>query len=217
MSETTENRPIRHVSAYTRLFRGAAVGIISSLFVGALISWTYALLTFWNVTALVILIDLWRSLYHLTPSQTEAHATNEDPGRGGAQLMLVGTSIASLAAVVLLLAQKSGIPESAKILHVGLGIASIVTSWAVVHAIYALRYADMYFKHPGSIDFNNDSLPSYRDFVYLAFTIGMTYQVADTNLRTTHLRSTVLRHALLSYLFGTAIIATTINLIVNLG
>jgi uncharacterized membrane protein len=71
----------------------------------------------------------------------------------------------------------------------------------------------------GGVDFNDrdrSRLPDYHDFAYLAFTIGMTYQVSDTTLRTQDLRRTALRHALLSFVFGTAIIAVTINVVANL-
>jgi uncharacterized membrane protein len=70
---------------------------------------------------------------------------------------------------------------------------------------------------PSGVDFNEDALPCYTDFAYLALTIGMTYQVSDTNLQTTGIRRTALRHAILSYGFGALIIATTINLIAGLG
>ena len=62
-----------------------------------------------------------------------------------------------------------------------------------------------------------DYQPTYRDFAYLAFTIGMTYQVSDTALRTRAIRATALRHALLSYLLGAIVLAVTINLIAGLG
>jgi uncharacterized membrane protein len=92
-----------------------------------------------------------------------------------------------------------------------------VLSWAVVHTVYALRYADLYYGGPpGGIEFNQQELPSYADFAYLAFTVGMTYQVSDTALRTGPIRHTALRHALLSYLFGAVIIAVAINLVANL-
>ncbi|MEO7556753.1 MAG: DUF1345 domain-containing protein, partial [Acidimicrobiales bacterium] len=67
------------------------------------------------------------------------------------------------------------------------------------------------------IDFNDDAEPDYRDFAYLAFTIGMTYQVSDTDLKTKEIRRTALRHALLSYVFGTAIIAVMINVVAGLA
>jgi len=99
----------------------------------------------------------------------------------------------------------------------GLSVASIVLAWSVVHTVYSLRYAELYYKGPaGGVDFNAEGAPCYIDFAYLALTIGMTFQVSDTNLKTTNIRRTALRHALLSYAFGTLIIATTINLVAGL-
>jgi uncharacterized membrane protein len=64
----------------------------------------------------------------------------------------------------------------------------------------------------------NQNVPSrYSDFAYLAFTIGMTFQVSDTDLKTPAIRSTALRQALLSYLFGAVILATTINPVAGLA
>jgi uncharacterized membrane protein len=68
----------------------------------------------------------------------------------------------------------------------------------------------------GGIDFNNKEPPSYRDFFYFSYNLGMTYQVSDTDVSSTTIRSVVLRHCLLSYLFGTVILAATINLIAGL-
>ena len=104
-----------------------------------------------------------------------------------------------------------------KALLIGISVASIVLAWSVVHTVYSLRYAKLYYEdREGGIDFNAAGAPCYIDFAYLALTIGMTFQVSDTNLKTTNIRRTALRHALLSYTFGTLIIATTINLVAGL-
>jgi uncharacterized membrane protein len=98
-------------------------------------------------------------------------------------------------------------------------VCSVALSWGTVHAVYMLKYADAFYTEDGGVDFNDrdpSRLPDYHDFAYLAFTIGMTYQVSDTTLRTQDLRRTALRHALLSFVFGTAIIAVTINVVANL-
>jgi len=63
---------------------------------------------------------------------------------------------------------------------------------------------------------DGQELPSYRDFAYVAFTIGMTYQVSDTTLRDPRIRRTVLGHAALSYVFGVVIVAGSVNLISGL-
>ena len=81
-----------------------------------------------------------------------------------------------------------------------------------------LRYAKLFYQgKPEGVNFNEDALPDYADFLYLALTIGMTFQVSDTNLTTKAIRRTALRHAVLSYMYGALIIATTINLIAGLG
>jgi uncharacterized membrane protein len=102
-------------------------------------------------------------------------------------------------------------------LLVGLSVASVVLAWSVVHTVFSLRYAKLYYQgEGGGVDFNEEESPCYTDFAYLALTIGMTFQVSDTNLKTKEIRRTALRHALLSYVFGALIIATTINLIAGL-
>lgn len=106
----------------------------------------------------------------------------------------------------------------AKGLLVGLGVLSIVLGWSVVHTVYTLRYAKLYYDgDPSGVDFNEEELPCYADFAYLSLTIGMTFQVSDTNLTSKAMRRLALRHAILSYMFGALIIATTINLIAGLG
>jgi uncharacterized membrane protein len=85
--------------------------------------------------------------------------------------------------------------------------------------VFTLRYARLYYlNESGGIDFNQgDELPAYVDFAYLAFTLGMTYQVSDTDLKTRTIRATAPRHALLSYVLGAVVLAITINLVAGLS
>ena len=80
----------------------------------------------------------------------------------------------------------------------GRGVLTISLSWGVIHTVFALRYARLYYNDPaGGIDFKTrDYEPNYRDFGYVAFTIGMTFQVSDTDIRSHKIRRTV-QHALL--------------------
>jgi uncharacterized membrane protein len=98
-------------------------------------------------------------------------------------------------------------------------VASVVVSWFCVHTLYALTYARHYFEKPrGGIDFNSsgeDDQPRFADFAYVAFTIGMSFAVSDTNLTSSTMRATAMGHAMLSYLFGSVVIASVINLIVS--
>ncbi len=202
--------------ALARVGASAVLGAISAVLVGMLLSWDYTPLVFWDVTALFSGAMLWLALRTMDAGDTEEHATSEDPGRAGIGIIMLLASIASLAGVVVLIIQGTSATGFLKILDVCLGVVSIGISWVVVHLMFMLRYADLYFKDGDGIDFNTDAAPTYQDFAYVAFTIGMTYQVSDTSLKTSDLRTLARQHALISYVFGTAIIAMTINAVVGL-
>jgi uncharacterized membrane protein len=51
----------------------------------------------------------------------------------------------------------------------------------------------------------------------MAFTVGMAYGVTDTEPTHSAVRRVAFGHALLSYAFGTVILAVAINLVTNLG
>ena len=126
--------------------------------------------------------------------------------------------MASLAAVGIVLVAGHAARDIERGLLAGLGLGTVAVSWFTVQTIFTLRYATLYYTEPiGGIDFNAYELPSYRAFAYLALTIGMTFQVSDTDLRSTQIRTAALKNALLSYLFGSVILATAINLIAGLG
>jgi uncharacterized membrane protein len=148
---------------------------------------------------------------------TRGHAAREDSGRAVADIVILAAALAGVGAVVLFLlsGSKSG---GGKDIQAAISVAGVAAAWATVHTLFTTRYARLYYQSPpGGVDFNEDDPPRYSDFAYLSFTIGMTYQVSDTNLKTKEIRATALRHALLSYLLGVGIIAVTINLVAGLG
>jgi uncharacterized membrane protein len=149
---------------------------------------------------------------------THDHATRYDASRGSTRALLLVASTASLAGVLDVLVKAGDSSGWVKFGFTAAGLGTVVVSWALVHTLYTLRYAHLFYSdHPGGIDFNNDGeLPAYRDFAYLAFTVGMTFQVSDTDIETSEIRRAVLRQALLSYLFGTVIVAAAINIIAGL-
>jgi uncharacterized membrane protein len=121
-----------------------------------------------------------------------------------------------LLAVGFTLAQASHAHSPGSGLLTALALASVAMAWSAVHTVYALRYARLYYAPPdGGIDFNGER-PDYLDFAYLALTIGMTFQVSDTDLTGKRVRRQALRHALSSYVFGTVIVAITVNSVASL-
>ncbi len=176
-------------------------------------------LTVWDASAAVFLVWTWATVLSADATRTAELAVREDPSNPAADVVLLLAAVVSLVGVGLILFQGSvkgsGISSGAGL---AIGLTSVVLSWAVVHTVYTLRYARLYYTGGnGGISFNTKQAPQYSDFAYLSFTIGMTFQVSDTNLETIPIRRTALRHALLSYLFGVVIIATTINLVAGLS
>jgi uncharacterized membrane protein len=197
---------------------GAAVGLVVAAVILAVAPWQMAPLVGWAAAALLWAGWTWNDVLRLDARETRAFALREEPHRATMDLVLITASLVSLVAVVLGVVKAGNETGAQKILLLAAGVASIILSWGVVHTVFTLRYAALY--HRGSkrgIDFNGDDEPTYIDFAYLAFTIGMTYQVSDTDLTSKAIRHTALRHALLSYLFGTVIIATTINIAAGLA
>jgi uncharacterized membrane protein len=192
---------------------GVAVGVGSAFFA----PWQAVPLLGWGAASLTWVGWVWVSIVSLDPTATSRNATREDPHGAVADLLLLSASVAILAAVILGVVKAGDTSGADRALLLGSGIAVVIASWGVVQTVFTLRYASLYYRGAThAVDFNEDDDPSYADFAYLAFTIGMTYQVSDTDLRTKAVRHTALRHALLSYLFGTVIIATTINLAAGL-
>jgi uncharacterized membrane protein len=180
--------------------------------------WQAVPLVGWACSAAVWALWTWWVVLRLDPVETAALATREDPHGPTRDGLLIGAAVGSLIAVVLGVIKAADAHGAPMVVLLTAGLASIVCSWGVVHTVFTLRYAALYYTgEDGGIDFNQDDKPTYSDFAYLAFTIGMTYQVSDTNLTSKVTRHAALRHALLSYLFGTVIIAATINLAAGLA
>jgi uncharacterized membrane protein len=191
---------------------GTGAGVAMSVF-----QTRYAPVVGWIASAAAYLVWTWAVIARMDPGATATHATREDPTRPFADLVLLVASIASLGGVGYLLMAGSSQGTDTEIAAVA-GFASVVAAWSVVHTVFTLRYAMLYYQTPaGGVSFNQNEPPAYVDFAYLAFTLGMTYQVSDTDLQTRDIRATALRHALLSFLLGAVILAATINLIAGLG
>jgi len=180
-------------------------------------AWGVAVCLGWCAFAAVFLVWAWAVIFPKDGAGTKQHARADDVSRATADLIMLGASVASLIAVGYTLIEAGKRHGTSEALLIGLALLSVALGWLVLHTVYLLRYAGMYYGDPvGGVDFNDDTQPDYRDFAYLALTIGMTFQVSDTNLTARPIRRAALRHALLSYLFGAVIVAVMINVVGSL-
>lgn len=199
-----------------------SIGAVLGFGVGTLISLTpakaIAPLAGWDAAGIFFVASILLSVLRFDSTNAKTHATAENPGRAAADILLVVASIASIVGVVMLIFKASMIEEPLKSIYIAAALATIIVSWFVIHTTFMLTYAREYYAQPeGGIEFNSKEKPTYYDFAYLAFTVGMTFQVSDTVIASPNVRRIVLRQALLSYIFGTLIIAATINFLAGLG
>lgn len=188
---------------------GVAVGVVVALVgeprLGAAAGWT--------VGVFVYCISTWARLWRFSAEETARHARQEDPGRGITDVILVVAALASVAGIGFVLLGSQAADDGSA----ALGATSVAASWFLVHTVYGVRYADLYFSAPKPpIDFGEEP-PTYADFAYVSFCLGMTYQISDTTLRTGQLRRIVLWHTLLSYFLGAVVLACTVNLVSGLA
>jgi len=204
-------------SGRTRLVIAAAIATVVALVTGFFAPWQLTVLVWWDTIAVVMLVGVWFSVAGFTPEQTAAFATREDNTRAGTHLLLLSAAAVSLVGVVFAFVKGNETGHAQEAVLEGVGVLTVACSWATVHTLYALRYAHLYYTPPrGGIDFKMHADPDYRDFAYTAFTVGMTFQVSDTDITQSPMRRAVLGHALLAFLFGAVILATAVNVVAGL-
>ncbi len=197
----------------------AAVGVVVGAVVGVFYRVEIGPVAGWDAAGIVYLAVIWRTVWPLDADGSADHASkHDDPSRGISDAAILLAAVASLVAVAALIAQSHSSKGVLQAVELGVGVGSVVISWLLVHTLFTLRYARLYYRgDEGGVEFEDRVRPSYSDFAYLALTVGMTFQVSDTDLQTTEFRRLVLMHALLSYLFGAVILASAINLIAGLA
>src|SRR6266700_3615849 len=196
--------------------RTAAAGVAGSAALAIALAlgtaWPAALLLAWDAGASTYLVGVWSTVGRLDGSRAQRVAASEDDSRAAAEALLLGASLATLAAVGFVLAEAGRAGAGQRAALTALAVLSVLLAWAVVHTIFALRYARLFYAPPvGGLGFGEDDPPDYADFAYVALTIGMTFQISDTAISKRPIRRAAIHHALLSYVFGTMILGIFVN------
>ena len=204
------------MSAVRRVAVAFAIGLLVAVSLAAFTPWQVTAILAWDAATSVFVVWVWIEIHGRGAAGTRARATREDSSRFAADLVLIAASVVSLVGVAMVLLKSSESTGTARPVIIAVAVASVVVSWFAVHTVFTLRYAHLYYLEDGGIDFHDARDPSYADFAYMAFTVGMTFQVSDTDVTSRRIRASVFRHALLSYVFGIAVIAVTINVVASL-
>jgi uncharacterized membrane protein len=170
----------------------------------------------WVVAAAVFLVWAWSRAWPAGPQRTRSLARHEDRSRTLVDALIIVAAVLSLVLVVFALIrsqEKDPVGTASAIL----AVIGVVAAWALINTVYAFKYARMYYIDDSHrFDFDQDEDPSYSDFAYTAFSIGMAYSASNITQSSTPSRRIALGHSLLSYFFGTFVVAVAINLITGL-
>lgn len=197
-------------SALLRLVLAVGIGLLVGIIVGTLVRAPLGVLSGIATGEIVFVGSGWLSLWPMDATDTRSHARREDFRPIVDEVVVVGVALIGLVAIVMLLMIGT---SAGRIVAAAIALTGVFMSWATVHLMYAVRYAYVFYSEGGGIDFNCDAPPCYQDFFYFSYNLGMTYQVSDTAVSSRAIRAIVLRQTLFSYVFGVAILATTINLV----
>lgn len=177
----------------------------------------------WIGCALTVIVLDWIIILTSHPMEVKKIAKLQDSSRKLLFVFIITAAIVSLVAIIFLLKASHGISEASKNAHILLAISAVAVSWWLVHTVFTLKYAHMYYDtstddgkplKAGGLDFPGELKdPDYLDFVYFAFVVGMTFQVSDVVITDRRIRRACLIHAILSFTFNTAIVALSINVI----
>ncbi len=169
--------------------------------------------TTWIAYAVTVLLLTWATILTAHPKEMRRYYQIQDSSRTMIFLFVVVAASVSFFAVVKLLGS-GGEPTLSRLLSV----LSVACSWGLVHTLFTLRYAHLFYGErianaPGGLEFPNEPDPDYLDFAYFAFVVGMAAQVSDVQVTARRMRRLVLVHGLLSFAFNTVIVALGINII----
>ena len=175
----------------------------------------------WNTFSLCMIIMIWITFKITTPDEIRRQAALQDTSRVVIFVIVLISAFASFFAVLLLVISKK---EETEAFDIPVAITGMFFSWFLVHTIFAMRYAHIYYGdhetepaiHAGGLIFPDDDKPGYLDFAYFSFVLGMTFQVSDIQVTSKRLRRLALLHGILSFGFNTVIVAMTINVIAGL-
>jgi uncharacterized membrane protein len=212
---TTNSRIARVFVARRRLLTSIAAGAL--LF--AVLPWHLRLVTrlliSWDLTAAIYVCFAFVMIARSTVDTCHRRAALYDESDWVIIAIVVGSAAAAFGAIFTELALIKS-EHQTPWLSVAVTVATVILSWTFTHIVFALHYANIYYRPmgdgpPGGLQFPGKRPPDYRDFLYYSFVIGCATQTADVNTLSTDMRRVTLIHGIVAFAFNTALLALSIN------
>ncbi len=209
--------PLDTRRAIVRVAIALVFGLGGYLAVALRVPPTAATLVSWDTFALVLLALSWGGVSHADANATRERAGSEDPGRTLVYVIVVLTSSVSLLAATLLVRNPHALPPELEEAAAALCLFTVALAWMTTHIAFTFRYAHLYYREDaegvGGLEFPGKLPPTYFDFAYFAFTVGMCFQVSDVCVTSRQIRRAVLLQAIISFAYNSIILAFVLNLV----
>ena len=216
------HRRFGHWDAHHRLFISLAVAAVVCLAVPWSWHWPTRAVVTWIAYSASALIMTWYVILSADPSEAAREACIQDSSRTLIFIFVVFAAIFSVFAVGAELGTAKGLGRAYLAGHVVFSLLAIFTSWSLVHTVFTMRYAHIYYDTPesdeahGGLSFPDQCKPDYLDFAYFSFVIGMCFQTSDVSITSRRLRRLALVHSVISFGFNLAILGLSINIVSGL-
>ena len=213
-------RFVARVDARHRVGFSFIAGLVTFLLVHGHVRFWTASIVAWDTFAASVLMLAWVMIIVSPPTDLRRRAQAQDLSRTLIFFFAVTAACASLVGVGFVLHTNKVNPEPHAALHLALALFAVAMAWSLTHTVFGLRYAHTFYgdsddpkekKHVRGLEFPGETEPTYMDFAYFSFVIGMTFQVSDVQITSRDIRQLVLLHSMLSFAFNTVILALAIN------
>lgn len=184
--------------------------------------WPTRAVVTWIAFSSSMLAMTWYVLVSADPSEVAKTARLQDSSRTAVFAFVIVAAVASIFAVAAELGTAKNLEGTAKTSHAVFSILTVLTSWALVHTVFTLRYAHIFYgseegdEASEGLNFPDQEKPDYLDFAYFSFVIGMCAQVSDVTVSSRRLRRLVLVHSVISFGFNAVILGLSINMVSSL-
>lgn len=164
-----------------------------------------------DVAAVLFLVSVSPLLGTREGAAIRAHARENDANRAVLLAITFVVMVVLLVAIATESLKHSPEPFTRILIVVTLAIA-----WVFSNTVYALHYAHLAYGDElqcKGLSFPGTNEPLYWDFVYFAFTLGMTFQTSDVTISDQRIRRVVTLHCLAAFVFNIGVLAFTINVL----
>ena len=205
-----------------RLLRSVVVGVLISVPLAFLISPREALAIGMLASLVVDGYLVVRAAWRMNEQQTQQFFSALHEGIDHLVERTIGLNLLGFG-IISLCVSDLGINASVlpRDLRVLVFFFSVLLIWMALHHGFAVHYASLHFKRQSQgshgvdqsiFEFPGGHVPVFFDFVYVSYTVGMTFEMSDVGARTTEVRKIVAVQSLLAFLYTTIAISAFVSL-----